>query len=145
MFIGEFAHNFDEKSRIIIPMRFREDLSNEFIVTRGLDGCLFIYPTEEWHVLTEKLKTLPLMKKEARDFARFFMSGATPCALDKQGRTVIPQNLRKYANLGKECTIIGVSNRLEIWDKETWEQASNISSENLETITDNLIGFDFFL
>lgn len=146
MFIGEFAHNFDDKSRIIIPVRFREELADEFIVTRGLDGCLFVYPRGEWQLLSDKLKTLPLMKKEARDFVRFFMSGATPCTLDKQGRVVIPQNLKKYAHLEKECAIIGVSNRLEIWDKETWEnQQSDISDESLNEITESLIGFDFFM
>ncbi|RBP45548.1 division/cell wall cluster transcriptional repressor MraZ [Garciella nitratireducens] len=120
MFIGEYQHTIDSKGRIIIPSKFREDLGEQFILTKGLDGCLFVYSLKEWKSLEDKLSTLPLTSKDARAFIRFFFAGATECGFDKQGRIVIPSNLREYSQISKEAIVIGVSNRLEIWSKENW-------------------------
>ncbi len=129
MFYGEYQHALDSKGRVIIPSKFREGLGERFIITKGLDQCLFAYSSEEWSNLEAKLKMLPLSSKDARAFVRFFLAGAAECELDKQGRILIPQNLREYASLEKEIYIIGVSTRVEIWAKDRWEEYS--SSENL--------------
>ncbi len=145
MFMGEFQHSIDEKGRIIIPAKFRELLGTSFIVTRGLDHCLFVYPMEEWSLLEQKLKSLPLMKADARAFSRFFFSGATEVEWDKQGRINLPGNLRQYAKLEKECVIIGVSNRVEIWSKETWSEYYDHSEQSFNEIAEKLVDFDFDL
>lgn len=145
MFMGEFQHNIDEKGRIIIPAKFRELLGTSFVVTRGLDHCLFVYPMEEWSLLEQKLKSLPLMKADARAFSRFFFSGATEVEWDKQGRINLPGNLRQYAKLEKECVIIGVSNRVEIWSKETWSEYYDHSEQSFNEIAEKLVDFDFDL
>ncbi|MFD2208729.1 division/cell wall cluster transcriptional repressor MraZ [Virgibacillus halophilus] len=142
MFMGEFQHNIDQKGRIIMPSKFREDLGDSFVVTRGLDKCLFAYPLSEWKALEEKLKKLPLTKKDARAFTRFFFSGAVECEIDKQGRINIPQPLRKYANLEKECVVIGVSERIELWAKDEWEDYFEDSEESFAEISENLLDFD---
>ncbi|WP_156290434.1 division/cell wall cluster transcriptional repressor MraZ [Oceanobacillus salinisoli] len=142
MFMGEFQHNIDPKGRIIVPSKFREDLGDSFVVTRGLDKCLFAYPMEEWKLLEEKLKKLPLTKKDARAFTRFFFSGAVECEVDKQGRINIPQTLRKYADLEKECVVIGVSNRIEFWASDNWEEYVTDSEESFGEIAENLMDFD---
>ncbi|MBU5266008.1 division/cell wall cluster transcriptional repressor MraZ [Virgibacillus proomii] len=142
MFMGEFQHNIDTKGRIIVPSKFREELGATFVVTRGLDQCLFAYPMTEWKVLEEKLKKLPLTKRDARAFTRFFFSGAIECEIDKQGRINIPQTLRTYASLEKECVIIGVSNRIEIWSHSTWETYVTESEESFAEIAENLMDFD---
>ena len=142
MFMGEYRHNIDPKGRIIIPAKFRELLGEVFILTRGLDQCLFVFPTEEWKEIEEKIKALPLTKKDARAFARFFFSGATECEIDKQGRVNIPQPLLQYGNIEKECVIVGVSNRFEIWSKENWEKYFAESEESFTEIAENMIGFD---
>ena len=139
MFMGEFQHNIDSKGRIIVPAKFREGLGESFVLTRGLDNCLFAYPQEEWRILEEKLKKLPLTKKDARAFTRFFFSGAVECDIDKQGRINIPSPLRKYADLDKECIVIGVSNRIELWAKEKW---TDYVEESEESFADNLMDFD---
>ncbi len=134
VFIGEYLHSIDTKGRIIIPSKFREDLGEKFIVTKGLDNCLFVYSLEEWVNLETKLKTLPLTSKDARAFIRFFFSGATECEVDKQGRILIPANLREHAGLEKDVVVIGVSTRVEIWDKERWDQYNsddNISPDEI--------------
>ena len=105
--MGEYKHNLDTKGRIIVPSKFRELLDEQFVITRGLDRCLFAYTEDEWSRIEEKLKTLPLTKKDARKFTRLFFSGATNVEIDKQGRINIPQNLREYAGLSKDCTVIG--------------------------------------
>ncbi len=125
MFIGEYAHSIDVKGRLIMPAKFREELGITFIVTKGLDGCLFVYSKNEWAQFEEKLKSLPFTSKDARTFIRFFFAGAIECEVDKQGRILISQNLRDYANLSKDVVIIGVSNRIEIWDKEKWDNYCN--------------------
>ncbi len=145
MFLGEYQHSIDEKGRMIIPAKFRETLGQTFIVTRGLDHCLFIYPHEEWSVLEQKLKALPLMKSDARAFTRFFFSGATECELDKQGRVNIPGHLRDYAKLDKECVVIGVSNRVEIWSKDIWQAYFNQSEHSFNEIAEKLVDFNFDL
>ncbi|WP_164669102.1 division/cell wall cluster transcriptional repressor MraZ [Virgibacillus doumboii] len=142
MFMGEFQHNIDTKGRIIVPAKFREGLGDSFVVTRGLDKCLFAYPMDEWKLLEEKLKKLPLTKKDARAFTRFFFSGAVECEVDKQGRINIPQPLRNYAVLDKECTVIGVSNRVEFWANENWEDYFSDSEESFGEIAENLMDFD---
>lgn len=129
MFYGEYQHSVDAKGRVIVPSRFREGLGEKFIITKGLDNCLFVYSLDEWSNLETKLKTLPLSSKDARAFIRFFFSGATECEVDKQGRILIPANLREYAGLEKEIYIIGVSTRVEIWDKLKWEAYN--SDDNL--------------
>lgn len=140
--MGEFQHNIDAKGRMIVPAKFRQELGERFIVTRGLDQCLFVYPMDEWEILEEKLKKLPLTKKDARAFTRFFFSGATECEVDKQGRINIPANLRAYAGLDKECVVIGVSNRIELWAKENWEAYVVESEASFAEIAENLMDFD---
>lgn len=125
MFIGEYEHALDNKNRIIVPSKFRDELGNKFILTKGLDGCLYAYPLSEWATLEEKLKKLPLTSKNARAFVRFFFSGANEMEMDKQGRALIPQSLLEYATVKKEIVSIGVSNRVEIWSKESWEEYNN--------------------
>lgn len=141
MFMGEFQHNIDDKGRVIIPAKFRDELSDLFIITRGLDKALFVYPLNEWQIIEQKLKTLPFTKADARKFTRFFFSGAVESELDKQGRVIIPNNLRNYAFLKKECVVIGVSNRIEIWDKDYWESYYKNSEESFNDIAETLIDF----
>ncbi|GBF75463.1 division/cell wall cluster transcriptional repressor MraZ [Paenibacillus sp. 598K] len=143
MFMGEHQHSIDDKGRIIIPAKFREELGPQFVVTRGLDNCLFVYPESEWKVLEQKLKSLPLMKSDARAFTRFFFSGATECELDKQGRVNVPANLREYAKLDKECIVLGVTNRVEIWSKAIWEGYFQQSEETFNEIAEKLVDLDF--
>ncbi|MED3646121.1 division/cell wall cluster transcriptional repressor MraZ [Halalkalibacterium halodurans] len=142
MFMGEYRHNVDEKGRMIIPAKFRDELGETFVVTRGLDRCLFVYPQVEWKKLEESLKNLPFTKKDARAFTRFFFSGATECELDKQGRVNIASPLREFAQLKKECVVIGVSNRVEIWSKELWEEYFAESEESFSEIAENIVDFD---
>ncbi|CZR01903.1 division/cell wall cluster transcriptional repressor MraZ [Trichococcus ilyis] len=141
MLMGEFKHNVDAKGRLIMPAKFREELGETFIITRGLDGCLFGYPLSQWELLQEKLKQLPLAKKDARAFTRFFYSAAMEAELDKQGRINIPQTLLDYAKIEKECRIVGVSDRIEIWSNEKWEAFADEAAENFEDIAETMIDF----
>lgn len=143
MLMGEFQHTIDTKNRVIIPAKLREQLAPQFVVTRGLDGCLFGYPKDEWAKLEQKLSDMPLAKKEARTFVRFLYSAATECEFDKQGRITLPKTLCDYANLTKNCTIIGVANRIEIWDEEKWRSFSIEAEENFDEIAENMIDFGF--
>ena len=138
MFIGEYAHSVDAKGRVIMPVKLREDIGEKFIVTKGLDGCLFAYSQEEWNNFEQKLKSLPLTNKNARDFVRFFLSGAVECEIDKQGRFLIPANLRNYAVLEKEIVIIGVGTRIEIWDRKEWNQYSSNDNISADEIAENM-------
>ncbi len=139
MLIGEYEHSLDVKGRLIMPVKLRQDMGEKFIVTKGLDGCLFAFSQEEWLNFETKLKLLPLSDKNARNFVRFFLSGATECELDKQGRFLIPNNLRTAAKLDKEVVIIGVGTRLEIWDKGVWETCDeNISADEIAENMANL-------
>ncbi|MBF8807678.1 MAG: division/cell wall cluster transcriptional repressor MraZ [Enterococcus lacertideformus] len=141
MFMGEYRHNIDAKGRMIIPSKLRAELGEQFVMTRGLDGCLFGYPMSEWTNLETKLNEMPLAKKDARTFVRFFYSAATECELDKQGRINIPSTLREYAALSKECVVIGVSNRIEIWDETRWQEFSEVAAENFDEIAESMIDF----
>ncbi len=141
MLMGEFQHNIDAKGRIIIPAKLREDLGSKFVITRGLDGCVFGYPLDNWEKIQEKLKQLPLAKKEARAFTRFFYSAAAEAEIDKQGRINIPTTLVNYANLEKECLVLGVSDRIEIWSKEKWENVSSDIEESFEEIAEDMLDF----
>lgn len=145
MFMGEYQHSVDEKGRMIIPSKFREALGVNFVLTRGLDNCLFVYPASEWSLLEQKLKSLSLMKADARAFTRFFFSGATECNLDKQGRVNIPANLRQHAQIKKETVVIGVSNRVEIWSKEKWNAYVAQSEQSFNEIAEKLVDVDFDL
>ncbi|MDB5083425.1 MAG: cell division/cell wall cluster transcriptional repressor MraZ [Bacilli bacterium] len=142
MFMGEFQHNIDDKGRLIIPAKFRESLGEDFVVTRGLDQCLFVYPQSEWEILEGKLKTLPLTRADARAFSRFFFSGATEGEFDKQGRVTLPTHLRDYAGLQKDCVVIGVSNRVEIWSKEAWGDYSLDAADSFAAIAEKLVDLD---
>ena len=138
MFIGEHQHSLDEKGRIIIPSKFRADLGLEFVMTKGLDNCLFLYPKSEWEILEEKLKKLPLTSKDARAFVRFFFSGASESTLDKQGRVLIPGNLREHSRLDKDAVIIGVSTRIEIWSKDHWDDYIDEDNLSYESIAESM-------
>ncbi len=140
--MGEYHHTIDIKGRMIVPSKFREGLGESFVITRGLDQCLFVYPMSEWRVIEEKLKALPLTKKDARAFTRFFFSGATECEIDKQGRVNIATPLLQYAKLEKECVVIGVSNRIELWSKSIWENYVAEQEDSFEEIAENMIDFD---
>lgn len=141
MLMGEFHVRMDDKGRLIIPSKFRNELGNEFIITRGLDKCLFIYSKDEWNNIINKLKPLPFTKKDARDFTRFFLSGATVCEFDRQGRINITSPLVGYAGLSKDCVIIGVNERLEIWDEGKYNEFLSNNIENFSEIAENLFGF----
>lgn len=145
MFMGEFQHSIDSKGRIIIPAKFRDELGEKFIVTRGLDNCLFVYPQDEWEKLEGKLKTLPFTKADARAFTRLFFSGAVECEVDKQGRVLLPLNLREYAGMNKDAVVIGVSSRVEIWSLEVWNKYSEEANLSFEEIAEKIVDFDFNL
>ena len=138
MLIGEYEHSIDAKGRLIMPAKLRSDMGEKFIVTKGLDGCLFAYSQNEWLNFEEKLKTLPLTSKNARDFVRFFLSGAIECEIDKQGRFLISGNLREYAKLEKEVVIIGVGTRLEIWNRDKWKSYSSDDNISADEIAENM-------
>ena len=127
MFIGQYNHTIDTKGRLIIPSKFRDLLGDEFVVTKGMDGCLFVYANDDWSAFEQKLTSLPLINKEARKFARFFLSGASQVEVDKQGRILVASNLRTFAELEKDVVLIGVGNRIEIWSKEKWD---NMEEDN---------------
>ena len=138
MLIGEYEHSLDVKGRLILPAKIREDMGDKFIVTKGLDGCLFGFSQNEWTNFEEKLKTLPLTNKNARDFVRFFLSGATECEIDKQGRFLIAGNLREYANLEKDAIFIGVGTRIEIWNREKWKSYNSDENISADEIAENM-------
>lgn len=142
MLLGEFHHNIDDKGRLVIPTKFREDLGQEFILTRGIEKCLYVYSKTEWEKLVGKLNTLPFTKKVTRTFTRFFYSGATACEFDKSGRMSITSPLVSYAGLDKECIIIGVNDHLEIWDSKAFEEFINDNSDIIEDIAENLFDGD---
>jgi MraZ protein len=142
MFMSEYRHTVDTKGRLIIPAKFREELGEQFYLTRGLDGCLFVFPENEWQEFQSKLCELPVtFNKQARQFVRFFTTGATQGQFDKQGRISIPQTLREYAGIEKEAVVAGSLNKLEIWSRERWDQ--NNSFENMDEIAASLEGLGF--
>lgn len=137
MFMGEYHHNIDEKGRIVIPGKFRED-NTKLIVTRGLEKCLYLYTESEWNKIVEKLNKLPFTKKDARTFMRSFFAGATACDFDRSGRINITSPLVSYADLTKECVIIGVNDRIEIWDETLYNAFLDDNASKLEEIAENL-------
>lgn len=139
MFYGEYQHTVDPKGRVIIPSKFREGLGEKFIITKGLDSCLFVYSYTEWSNLENKLKSLPFTDKDVRAFVRFFFAGANECEVDKQGRILIPQNLREYAGLNKDIYIIGVSARVEIWDKQRYEEYNSDQNISPDIIAQKMV------
>lgn len=145
MFTGEYRHTLDIKNRLIIPSRIREEMGNNIVITRGLDGCLFGYSIDVWQKILEKLNSLPFTKKDARSFTRFLTSGAITLEFDKQGRIVIPSYLLEYANINKELVIIGVLNRIEIWDENKWDSFMQENVDSLSDISENLFDASFEL
>lgn len=138
MFMGEYHHNIDEKGRLIMPSKFRYDLGETFVITRGIDSCLFVYPEKTWNNLTNKLNELSFTKKDVRSFQRFFLSGATISSFDKVGRISVTSPLAAYADLTKECVIIGVNDRIEIWSKDNFDKFLNENIDNISDIAENL-------
>ena len=136
MFTGEYQHNVDLKGRLIIPSRFRDQLGEKLTVTRGLDGCLFVYDNSEWETFEKKLQTMLMGRKDSRNYARFFLAKASEVEVDKQGRILIPQKLREYAGLEKDVVMVGVGNRVEIWNKDTWEDTINF--DDMEEIAEKM-------
>lgn len=136
MFMGEYSHNVDAKGRLIVPAKFREQLGDEFVVTKGLDGCLFVYPQEEWQNIEEKFREVPLTTKDARKFSRFFFAGAASCEIDKQGRILIPSVLREFADLEKDVVLVGVLSRIEIWSRARWEESN--SYDDMDEIAEHM-------
>lgn len=139
MLLGEYQHSIDGKGRVILPAKLREEIGEQCIATKGLEKCLFVYPKQEWSTIENKLKQLPLAKAEARAFVRFFFSGAAELECDKQGRVLVPANLREYAALDKDIVIIGVLNRIEIWDKAVWEEYTNQIGPTVNDIAEHLV------
>ncbi len=138
MFIGEYEHSVDSKSRMIVPAKFRQELGGRFVMTKGMDSSLFLYPMPEWTVIEEKLRSLSLTNREARAFLRMFFSGATECEIDKQGRILIPQNLVRHGNIQKDVVVIGVLNRVEIWAAEVWQTYSQSEAMDYDSLADTL-------
>lgn len=138
MFIGEYTHSVDGKGRVAVPAKFRTKLKKGAIVTRGLDSSLFLYPTDEWKELAQKISSLPLGQGKSRAFARLMLSGAMDVSIDSQGRILLPDYLRKYAQMGKKIVFAGLYNRLEIWDEKLWQsyrtQAEKSSNEIAEAM-----------
>lgn len=141
MFIGEFSHNIDKKGRIIIPAKFRTELGEHIIITKGLDGCLNVYTVSQWELIYEQLQKLPLTKRDARMFVRMMTSKAAECEFDSLGRVLIPSSLTKLAQLEKECIVVGAGNHLEIWAKENWESMDEDANASFEEIAENLTEF----
>lgn len=141
MFMGEFHHSLDAKGRIILPSRFRDELQDSVIVTRGLDGCLNVYTQEAWQAIYEKLLTLPTTNRDARIYVRMMTAKASECSFDSQGRILLPQNLIKDAEIEKEAVIVGAGNHVEIWSASKWNDFELEGSENLEEIAERLSGF----
>lgn len=139
MFMGEYLHTIDGKGRLIVPAKFREALGEKFIATKGLDHCLFVYPAEEWQALEEKLRALPFTQPDVRAFVRFFFSGATECEVDKQGRILLPANLREYAQLEKDVVLVGVSSRVEIWSQALWTDYSRQAEDAYTLAAESLV------
>lgn len=138
MFMGEYNHSIDSKGRLIIPSKLREDLGESFVITKGLDGCLFIYTEKEWENIENKFREMPLTTKDARKFSRFFFAGAAKMETDKQGRILIPNSLREFALLKKDVVLVGVLDRVEIWNKDNWEHNTLVSDEDMDEIAEHM-------
>ncbi|MGN0317635.1 MAG: division/cell wall cluster transcriptional repressor MraZ [Lachnospira sp.] len=143
MLMGEYNHTIDTKGRIIVPAKFREVLGDTFVVTKGLDNCLFVYPNDEWQKFEEKLQTLPLTNKNARQFTRFFLAGAATVEVDKQGRILLPPVLREFAALEKDIVLVGVASRIEIWSKSRWEESISTYDSDMDEVAENMEALGF--
>lgn len=135
---GEYNHSVDAKGRMIVPSKLREQLGVSFVITRGIDGCLFAYPNDEWELFESKLSKLPTTNKDSRTLKRFFQGSATDCEIDNQGRILLPAALRNFAGITKDVTIIGVGERAEIWSKEKWEENNNVDDINFDEIAQGM-------
>ena len=138
MLLGEYEHSIDTKGRIAMPAKLREGLGGKFIITKGMDGCLFVYAMDEWQRVEQKLASLPMSRKTARDFTRFLFGGACEGECDKQGRVLLPASLRRYAGLEREAVIVGVGSRAEIWDAAKWQQYNEESAEDVNELAEQL-------
>ncbi len=143
MLMGEYEHTLDEKGRVTVPSRLRDDLHGHFVITKGLDGCLFIYPAEEWGKMEEHLKSLPMTNANARAFARLFLAGAQEAEFDKQYRVLIPPRLREHAGIERDVVLVGVSTRVEMWSKERWERYQAEAQTSYEEIAEKMVDFGF--
>ncbi len=143
MFMGEYSHTIDAKGRIIVPVKFRESLGDNFVVTKGLDNCLFVYTKEYWQKFEEKLRTLPLTNKDARKFTRFFLAGAAEMEVDKQGRILIPSVLREFAALEKDVVFVGVGSRIEIWNRAGWDESISGYDDDMDEVAENMDSLGF--
>lgn len=143
MFMGEYNHTIDAKGRLIVPAKFREELGENFVATKGMDGCLFVFPKDEWMKLEEKLRSLPLNNKDARKLSRFFLAGACECEIDKQGRILLPAVLREFAGLDKDVVLAGVLGRVEIWDKDRYHEANDY--DDVDAIAEHMNEFGFMI
>lgn len=145
MFLGEYNHSIDAKGRLIVPAKFREELGDNFIVTKGLDGCLYIYPNDEWKEFEDNLSKLPMGKSDTRKIVRFFLSAATQVELDKQGRILIPGNHREFAGLFKDVVLAGVGKKIEIWSREKWEETATFDYEEMDDVAERMadLGIEF--
>ena len=137
MFMGEYNHTIDAKGRLIVPSKFREALGDEFVVTKGMDGCLFVFDNSEWQGFVKKLCDLPMIDKEARQFTRFFLAGAASLEVDKQGRILLPAVLREFAGITKDAVLVGVGSRVEIWSKDRWE--GTVTYQDMEEISGHMV------
>lgn len=138
MFTGEYFHTFDSKGRVIIPAKFREELGESFFLGKGFDNCLFVYPNSEWEVFLDELKKLSVLSNEQRKFTRKLLSGFIECSMDKQGRILLPPNLREYSRLKDEAVVIGVLNRIEIWNREDWDEYSDDENMDFEDMAEKM-------
>ena len=143
MFMGEYSHTIDAKGRIIVPVKFRESLGDNFVVTKGLDNCLFVYTKEDWQKFEEKLRTLPLTYKDDRKFTRFFIAGAAEMEVDKQGRILIPSVLREFAALEKDVVFVGVGSRIEIWNRAGWDESISGYDDDMDEVAENMDSLGF--
>ncbi len=138
MFIGEYNHAVDPKKRLALPSKFRNELGKTVVVTRGLDKCLFVYPLEVWQDLAQKLGTMPIGESATRAFVRLMLAGATDVQMDAQGRVLIPDYLKDYAQIDRDVIVAGLFNRLEIWDQERWQEYKRDAEKNTDEIAENL-------
>ncbi len=138
MFIGEYTYSIDDKKRLALPVKFRGLLGKKAVITRGLDQCLFIFSTKEWESLAEKINKLPLSQADVRGFSRLMLGGAMEVSIDSSGRVLVPDYLKKYANLSKKVSLVGVLNRVELWDEETWEKYKGKTEKEGENIAERL-------
>jgi MraZ protein len=140
MFMGEMQNTIDDKNRMIVPVKFRAGLGDQFVITRGLDDCLFVYPHDQWERIVSKVRAMDPMQANVRYFQRYFISGAADSELDKQGRVLVPVHLREHAKLEKECVVVGVGDRIEVWSKSVWDSYFHTNLPAVNEIAEQLAG-----